>query len=90
MNKRHAQAVLELAVVLGLFALLAFGSGGARAFRWSPCSSRSWCIAGSARRGMLATTPRMVQTSHCCQDESNPQLRPQFVKHVTVLCVFRP
>ena len=32
MNKRQVQAVLELAVVLGLFALVAFGSGGARAF----------------------------------------------------------
>ena len=31
MNKRQVQAVLELAVVLGLFALVAFGSGGARA-----------------------------------------------------------
>jgi hypothetical protein len=32
MNKRQVQAVLELAVVLGLFGLVAFGSGGARAF----------------------------------------------------------
>ena len=32
MNKRQVQAVVELAVVLGLFALVVFGSGGARAF----------------------------------------------------------
>ena len=61
MNKRQVQAVIELAVVLGYLQSWRSGQAARVRPRWSPCLSRSWCIVGSARSGMLATPPQMVR-----------------------------